>query len=114
MSIELHPCAVRHARPLLNGAIISFGNELDDEGGGKKGEDGAKATWNLILMDFPPLPYTNFSPKGDDGEWEAGLECPLRSVANHGKLDVAPSLEQMRSATKMSCKFLLLYLLIEQ
>ena len=43
MSIELHPCAVRHARPLLNGAIISFGNELDDEGG-REGEDGAKAT----------------------------------------------------------------------
>ena len=30
---------VRHARPLLNGAIISFGNELDDEGG-KGGEEG--------------------------------------------------------------------------
>ena len=36
-------CAVRHARPLLNGAIISFGNELDDEGGEGR-EDGAKAT----------------------------------------------------------------------
>ena len=46
MSSELHPCAVRHARPLLNGAIISFGNELDDEGG-RRGEGWGKGDVKL-------------------------------------------------------------------